>query len=128
MNIKKVHYLMENFIAELLKTNCINLYQYGLRGIGFLSEESLSFLKKRKKGYSSIDVLQGNPIDIFSEIDKNSPCYISIDADVISPSFVPNVGSPAIGGIDYYTILNLLNYLIANFTIIGFDFMGIMRF
>jgi|GEM_PF-3469997 agmatinase len=117
-----------NFIAELLKTNCINLYQYGLRGIGFLSEESLSFLKKRKKGYSSIDVLQGNPIDIFSEIDKNSPCYISIDADVISPSFVPNVGSPAIGGIDYYTILNLLNYLIANFTIIGFDFMELCDF
>ncbi|HAL81912.1 MAG TPA: hypothetical protein DCO83_06495, partial [Mucilaginibacter sp.] len=73
-------------------------------------------------------VLQGNPIDIFSEIDKNSPCYISIDADVISPSFVPNVGSPAIGGIDYYTILNLLNYLIANFTIIGFDFMELCDF
>lgn len=112
-----------NFIAELLKTNSINLYQYGLRGIGFLSDESLSFLKKRKKGYSSIDILQSNPFDLFSDIDKNIPCYISIDADVISPSLVPNVGNPTIGGIDYYTIQNLLNYLIAHFTIIGFDFM-----
>lgn len=117
-----------NFIAELLKTNSINLYQYGLRGIGFLSEESLSFLKKRKKGYSSIDILQSNPIDLFSDIDKSIPCYISIDADVISPSFVPNVGSPTIGGIDYYTIQNLLNYLIANLTIIGFDFMELCDF
>lgn len=117
-----------NFIAELLKTNCINLYQYGLRGIGFLSDESLSFLKKRKKGYSSIDVLQSSPSDLFSNIDKYIPCYISIDADVISPNILPNVGSPSIGGIDYYMIQKLLNYLTKYFNIIGFDFMELCDF
>jgi len=117
-----------NFIAALLKTNCINLYQYGLRGIGFLSDESLFFLKKRKKGYSSIDILQSNPNNIFSDIDKNTPCYISIDADVISPNILPNVGSPSIGGIDFYTIQKLLNYLMANFNIIGFYFMELCDF
>lgn len=117
-----------NFIAKLLRTNSINLYQYGLRGIGFLSDESLSFLKKRKKGYSSIDVLQRTPFDLFSDIDKTIPCYISIDADVISPSLVPCVGSPSLGGIDYYTIQNLLNYLLSNFNIVGFDFMELCDF
>ncbi len=117
-----------NFIAELLKTNSINLYQYGLRGIGFLSDESLSFLKKRKKCYSSIEVLQRTSFDLFSGIDKNIPCYVSIDADVISPSLVPSVGSPSIGGIDYYTIQNLLNYLLAYFNIVGFDFMELCDF
>lgn len=117
-----------NFIAELLKTTSINLYQLGLRGIGFLSDESISFLKQRKKGYSSIDLLQRTPFDLFSDIDKNFPCYISIDADVISPNFVPNVGSPSIGGIDYYTIHNLLNYLLTNFNVVGFDFMELCDF
>lgn len=112
-----------NFIAALLRTELIDLYQYGVRTVGFLSDESLSFLKKRKKGYSSIEVLRTEPGELFSGIDKNIPCYISIDADVISPGIIPNVGNPIIGGIDHYTIQNLLQYLIANYTVIGFDFM-----
>ena len=51
----------------------------------------------------------------------NQNVYISIDLDVFDPSIMPSTGTPEPGGLDWYTILKLLNEVCKNRNLIGFD-------
>lgn len=47
--------------------------------------------------------------------------YITIDLDVLDPSIMPSTGTPEPGGIDWYTLLNLLRPVIAEKNVVGMD-------
>ena len=57
--------------------------------------------------------------EITSSLTKN--VYVSIDLDVFDPAFVPAVGSPEPGGLNWYEILKILHSVAAKKNIIGFD-------
>ncbi len=49
--------------------------------------------------------------------------YVTIDLDVFDPSIMPSTGTPEPGGLDWYTINNLLKKVSEKKNIIGFDVM-----
>ncbi len=53
---------------------------------------------------------------------KLSPnVYISIDLDVFDPSIMPSTGTPEPGGLGWYEVLDLLEYVAKRKNIVGFD-------
>jgi len=49
------------------------------------------------------------------------PAYITIDADVFDPGFMPAVGTPEPGGLSYYHVLDILRTVAARGPIVGLD-------
>ncbi|MFH0926736.1 MAG: agmatinase [bacterium] len=47
--------------------------------------------------------------------------YITIDLDVFDPAYVPGVGTPEPGGLDWYLVLKILKKVAETRSIIGFD-------
>jgi agmatinase len=47
--------------------------------------------------------------------------YITIDLDVLDPSIMPSTGTPEPGGLDWYTLFNLLRPVIAEKNVVGMD-------
>jgi len=47
--------------------------------------------------------------------------YITIDLDVLDPSIMPSTGTPEPGGLDWYTLLNLLRPVITEKDVVGMD-------
>lgn len=47
--------------------------------------------------------------------------YISIDLDVYDPSIMPSTGTPEPGGLGWYQVLDLLEYVAKRKNIVGFD-------
>jgi agmatinase len=49
------------------------------------------------------------------------PVYVTIDADVFDPGFVPGVGTPEPGGLNYYQVLDILRTVAQRGPIVGLD-------
>jgi agmatinase len=47
--------------------------------------------------------------------------YISIDLDVFDPSIMPSTGTPEPGGLGWYEVIDLLEYVSKKKNIVGFD-------
>ncbi|MDQ1333926.1 MAG: agmatinase [Thermodesulfobacteriota bacterium] len=47
--------------------------------------------------------------------------YITIDLDVLDPSIMPSTGTPEPGGLDWYTLFNLLGPVIREKNVVGMD-------
>ncbi len=47
--------------------------------------------------------------------------YISIDLDVFDPSLMPSTGTPEPGGLGWYEVIDLLEYVAKRKNIVGFD-------
>jgi agmatinase len=47
--------------------------------------------------------------------------YITIDLDVFDPSIMPSTGTPEPGGLDWYTLLRLIEWVIKKKNVIGID-------
>jgi agmatinase len=59
-------------------------------------------------------------IDTMQEIVGKRPVYISLDIDSVDPAFAPGTGTPEVGGLSSYQILQLVRGL-NNLNLIGFD-------
>jgi agmatinase len=51
----------------------------------------------------------------------NDPFYLTIDLDVFDPSIMASTGTPEPGGLDWYTVLELLRRVIEKKELVGFD-------
>ncbi len=95
-------------VSELVGFNSI--YQFGIRSG---TQEEFSLHKKiykfdiRKQLSSVIDEIQ-------------EPIYLSIDADVLNPGFVPAVSTPEPGGVTYWELIDSL-LLLKDKKVIGAD-------
>ena len=47
--------------------------------------------------------------------------YLTLDVDVLDPSFMPSTGTPEPGGMDWYTLLALLRRVTLEKELVGFD-------
>jgi agmatinase len=47
--------------------------------------------------------------------------YVTIDLDVFDPAYMPSTGTPEPGGLDWYTVMHILNVLVKNKKVVGFD-------
>lgn len=54
---------------------------------------------------------------------KTKKVFITIDLDGLDPSFMPGVGTPEPGGLDWYQILAFMKAIFARFEVIGCDVM-----
>jgi len=53
----------------------------------------------------------------------NEQVYLTVDLDVFDPSVMPSTGTPEPGGLDWYTILDLIREVIKEKQLVGFDIM-----
>ena len=56
----------------------------------------------------------------------NKNVYITLDLDVFDPSIMPSTGTPEPGGLDWYTVIELLKEVCKNRNLIGFDVVELM--
>lgn len=88
------------------------------------SEED--FIKDKNMGFTVISGKEiykngmDSCIDKIKNIVGESPCYISVDIDVVDPAFAPGTGTPEVGGMSSIQLISLLQDL-QGMNIIGGD-------
>ena len=87
-------------------------------GIRSLSEEEAEYLKASKKNNIFYDKRFTNE-EVVNTLKEN--VYLTLDLDVFDLSFMPSVGTPEPGGLDWYNVLDLIKEVAKNRKIIGFD-------
>lgn len=96
-------------------------------GVRSISKEEMDFIDDQTNGadinlyfydrgetYRSWDVEE-----IVSKLSRN--VYLSIDLDVLDPSFMAAVGTPEPGGLDWERVVDLIRCLCENKNLVGFD-------
>jgi agmatinase len=58
--------------------------------------------------------------ELLNSLDKEEPLYISVDIDVVDPAYAPGTGTPEVGGITSWEIMEALRTLVG-YRVIGFD-------
>jgi len=93
-----------------------HLYQFGVRGLigePLIAEDySLFSLGSLNKGGIG---------RVVTMVTTDSPCFISIDIDVIDPSFAPGTGTPAANGMTPNMLFSLVSSLVGKMWIVGFE-------
>ena len=102
-----------------MRDKCKNTVSIGIRSMD-ITEKKL--IKKEKILVFDDYYLKkhGMPLKkINSHLTKH--VYLSIDVDALSPSLIPDVGTPEPGGLDWFNMINLLKFIAKNKKIVGFD-------
>lgn len=91
-------------------------------GIRSAQKEEFEYIKKQENitYYTNYDV-KYNKNEVLKYLEKiNSPIYITVDIDVLDPSYAPSVGTPAPCGINPFDIQEIMGVLSKKETI-GLD-------
>lgn len=125
--------LREDYLSNKLSHACVMRRineEGGQRKIIFCGvratfRDEINFVREKKIPYlSSLDMLRNDLHQSSSWLRKNLEgarrVYISIDADVLDPSFAPGIGNPEPEGIAPTQLLDLLNSVIDD-RVVGFD-------
>ncbi|WP_129308301.1 arginase family protein [Streptomyces sp. L2] len=99
------------------------LLQIGIREFDYAagSDEAPSSTDKTRV-VSAAQVIEGSGIEeIFGDIPRESPVYVSIDADVLDPVVAPEVAWPVMGGLTFREIDAALRFVTQEFEVIGAD-------
>jgi len=86
-------------MRRVLELGNISLVSIGVRAG---TKEEFEYIKKLNALYSIADVEKIN------ELTKGKTLYISVDMDVFEPGYVPGVGNPEPGGINFSDFMNFL--------------------
>ena len=79
---------------------------------GALKDSKVRLFPAQADGVVAVDAIN----DSLSE-----SVYVSVDLDVLDPSFMPSVGTPEPGGLDWHDVVALLRQVAERHTIVGFD-------
>jgi agmatinase len=94
--------------------------QAGIRASTFSKEDLADKERLGVKSYTIRD-LKYNMQNVIKEINSlEGPTYISIDIDVVDPAFAPGTGTPEVGGLTSFEIIEMIRQLRIG-QIIGFD-------
>ena len=74
------------------------------------------WLFSRKHG-----ILKGHPCDVLTQLDTDTPVYVSIDLDVLDPAVFPGTGTPEPGGLTFVQLVEQLSAFRGK-RIVGADF------
>lgn len=91
-------------------------------GIRSLSAEEAALARSRS--YSIVharDIVQGR-FEATNYL-RHLPCevYVTLDVDVFDPSVIRATGTPEPGGLDWYTVLGIMEHIFAAKRVVGFD-------
>ena len=96
--------------------------QIGIRNVSSTAKEG--YADAREKGskiFSVRHVRQMGLNKILDEIPKGKRYYITIDIDAFDPSIASGTGTPSHGGFYYYEVLELIDGIIKQGSVVGLD-------
>ena len=96
--------------------------QIGIRNVSSTAKEG--YVDAREKGskiFSVRHVRQMGLNKILDEIPKGKRYYISVDIDAFDPSIASGAGTPSHGGFYYYEVLELIDGIIKQGSVVGLD-------
>ena len=98
------------------------LTQIGIRNVSSTAKDG--YIDAREKGskiFSVRHLRQMGISKILDEIPKNKRYYITIDIDAFDPSIASGTGTPSHGGFYYYEVLELIDGIIKQGSVVGLD-------
>ena len=98
------------------------LTQIGIRNVSSTAKDG--YIDAREKGskiFSVRHLRQMGISKILDEIPKNKRYYITIDIDAFDPSIASGTGTPSHGGFYYYEVLELVDGIIKQGSVVGLD-------
>ncbi len=98
------------------------LTQIGIRNVSSTAKDG--YIDAREKGskiFSVRHLRQMGLSKILDEIPKNKRYYITIDIDAFDPSIASGTGTPSHGGFYYYEVLELIDGIIKQGSVVGLD-------
>ena len=102
-----------------VKECSFSLVELGLRSF---SKEEAEYLKREAIPYqTSFQVLQSDSWKNIIREHLSEFVYVTVDVDVMDPSFMPSVGTPEPGGLDWYKILEIIRFTARHKKIVGAD-------
>lgn len=93
-------------------------------GIRSLSEEDYKIINRGNINTFFAHKIHKKPFGkIVNQIQKqlSKDVYLTIDLDVLDPSYMPGVGTPEPGGLSWYEILDILRPIFQNHHVVGMD-------
>ncbi|QQR64751.1 arginase family protein [Candidatus Kaiserbacteria bacterium] len=106
-----------NVMRRMLYENpTVCLLQFGVRGF---AGAPLGEVRCETTTQASIEEDMEHVLQ--TQVPKGKKCYISLDVDVIDPSFAPGTGTPVPLGMNPRTLLKLLRAVAENNQIVGMD-------
>lgn len=94
----------------------------GIRGLG--SSGATDFSDAKKHGDEIIyarEVRQQGIQAVLDRIPKSRQYYITLDVDGFDPSIIPGTGTPSVGGLNYYEVIDILEGVAKMGRIVGMD-------
>ncbi len=118
--------LREDYLGVRLSHACVmrrcweltgdsKIYQFGIR-----SGERAEF-EWAKQGHTYLYPFDLNYIKTSIEKIKAYPVYLTVDLDVLDPSYFPGTGTPEPGGISFLELMNSVTEICSELKIIGCD-------
>ena len=96
--------------------------QIGIRNVSSTAKEGyVDANEKGSKIFSVRHVRQMGLNKILNEIPKGKRYYITIDIDAFDPSIASGTGTPSHGGFYYYEVLELIDGIIKQGSVVGLD-------
>ena len=98
------------------------LTQIGIRNVSSTAKDG--YIDAREKGskiFSVRHLRQMGINKILNEIPKNKRYYLTIDIDAFDPSIASGTGTPSHGGFYYYEVLELIDGIIKQGSLVGLD-------
>ena len=96
--------------------------QIGIRNVSSTAKEGyVDAEEKGSKIFSVRHVRQMGLNKILDEIPKGKRYYITIDIDAFDPSIASGTGTPSHGGFYYYEVLELIDGIIKQGSVVGLD-------
>ena len=96
--------------------------QIGIRNVSSTAKEG--YVDAREKGSKIFSVRHVRQIGlnkILDEIPKGKRYYITVDIDAFDPSIASGTGTPSHGGFYYYEVLELIDGIIKQGSVVGLD-------
>ena len=92
--------------------------------IGLRSTEEEGYRKHRNTTIYRKDMHNRSTDDIVDELVKNiaENVYISVDVDVMDPSFMPSTGTPEPDGLSFYELTSIIKGVLSKKKLVGADF------
>jgi arginase family enzyme len=76
---------------------------------------------ERVRYASARELQRRSPAEVFQDLPRDLPYYLSFDIDCIDPSVAPETGTPVPGGLTYYQALDLVDYAARELDLCGWD-------
>ena len=120
--IHGVQWANGNPIRNVAKLSTVgSIVQVGIRS---LRTRQADVLDSRARGNDILTVPEyrrRGPAGMLEKIPRDEPAYVSIDIDVLDPSYAPGTGTPEPGGLTTRELFPLVRGLCTEKNLVGFD-------